>query len=101
MRNVTEQEVKELQNNGKTVLVDFWAPWCGPCKTLIPRIESFEGEFPNVEFVKVNVDENSDYAVELGVRAVPTVIIYKGTEVADRTSGVNPESHYKNVLANL
>lgn len=101
MENVTSDRVKELQLAGKNVLVDFWAPWCGPCKTLIPRLESFEGEFPDVTFVKVNVDENSDFAMELGIRSIPTVVIYKGEETINRSSGVSPESFYKEVLNKL
>lgn len=101
MENVTEDRVKELQSQGKKVLVDFWAQWCGPCKTLIPRLENLEGQHSDVVFVKVDVDSNQDYAMELGIRGVPTVIIYDGETQIDRTSGVQPDTHYKNVLNKL
>jgi thioredoxin len=98
MENVTTERVKQLQLEGKKLLVDFWAPWCGPCKTLIPRLESFENEYQDVNFVKLNVDENSDYAVELGVRSVPTVIIFDGQTTVNRSSGVQSDNYYKEIL---
>jgi thioredoxin len=101
MENVTADKVKELQSQGKKVLVDFFAEWCGPCKQLIPRLEKLQNEYSDVVFVKVDVDSNQDYALELGVRGVPTVMIYNGETQVDRTSGVQPDGHYKNVLNSL
>lgn len=101
MENVTADKVKELQSKGKKVLVDFFAPWCLPCKQLIPRLEKLENEYDDVVFVKVDVDSNQDYALELGIRGVPTVMIYNGETQVDRTSGVQPDGHYKNVLNSL
>ena len=82
-------------------LVDFHATWCGPCKTLIPRLESFEGDYPNVEFVKVDVDSEQQFAMSLGIRSVPTVMIFDGDKLVDRSSGVNEESYYKDILNSL
>ncbi len=101
MENVTADKVKELQSQGKKVLVDFFAEWCGPCKQLIPRLEKLQNEYSDVVFVKVDVDSNQDYALELGIRGVPTVMIYNGETQVDRTSGVQPDGHYKNVLNSL
>jgi len=101
MENVTSDKVKELQSQGKTVLVDYWAKWCGPCKSLIPRLEGFESQFPNVVFVKVDVDENMDAALDMGIRSVPTVIIYDGDKLVNRSQGVQPEGFYKDILKNL
>jgi thioredoxin 1 len=101
MENVTPEEIKELQTNGKKILVDFWATWCGPCKQLIPRLEKIEHDYTDVVFVKVDVDENQDYALELGIRSVPTVIIYSGEELLHRSSGLQPDSVYKEVLDTL
>lgn len=101
MENVKSEEVKKLINSGKNVLVDFWAPWCVPCGMLIPRLESMESEYPNVVFVKVNVDEEPDLALDLNIRSVPTVLFYKGNELVNRISGANPPNVYKNILDTL
>jgi thioredoxin 1 len=101
MEKVTGEKVKELQSQGNKVLVDFFADWCSPCRQLIPRLENMQKEYENVKFVKVDVDSNQDYAMELGIRGVPTVIIYNGETLVDRTSGVQPDGHYKGVLNNL
>lgn len=101
MENVTAEQVKELQSQGNKVLVDYWAKWCGPCKTLIPKLESFENEYPNIKFVKVDVDSEQQFAMSLGIRSVPTVMIFDGDKLVDRSSGVNDDSYYKNILNNL
>jgi thioredoxin len=101
MENVTAEQVKELQSQGKKVLVDYWAKWCGPCRTLIPKLESFENDYPNITFVKVDVDSEQQFAMSLGIRSVPTVMIFDGDKLVDRSSGVNDESYYKNILNNL
>jgi len=101
MENITSQQLEGLISNKETILVDYWAKWCGPCKTLIPRLESFEAQYPNVKFVKIDVDENQDHALEAGIRGIPTINIMQGGEVVDRSSGVNPESYYKNILNDL
>jgi thioredoxin 1 len=98
MENVTTEQLKQLQGEGKKLMVDFWAKWCGPCKMLIPRLEDLESQYPDVKFVKVDVDENMDVALELGIRGVPTVIAYVGEKQINRTSGVQSDSFYKGVL---
>jgi thioredoxin len=101
MENVTSEKVKQLQSEGKKVLVDYWAKWCGPCKALIPRLESIEAQYPDVTFVKVDVDENMDSALDLGIRSVPTVIIYDGEKLISRSQGASAESFYKDILNKL
>ena len=101
MENVNAEKVKQLQVEGKKIVVDYWAKWCGPCRTLIPRLELLESQYPDVTFVKVDVDENMDACLDLGIRSVPTVIIYNGTNLVDRSQGANAESYYKNVLDRL
>jgi thioredoxin len=101
MENVTSEKVKQLKSEGKKILVDYWAKWCGPCKSLIPRLETIESQYPDVTFVKVDVDENMDSALDLGIRSVPTIIIYNGEKLISRSQGANSESFYKDILNNL
>ena len=89
MENVTAEQVKQLQSQGKKILVDYWATWCGPCKQLIQKLEKIEEQYPNIIFVKVDVDQNTDYTIEQGIRSVPTVMIFNGEELINRTSGVH------------
>ena len=101
MENVTTERFKELQLEGKKIMVDFFADWCGPCKQLIPRLEKMEKEYPNISFIKINVDDNMDAALDLGIRSVPTVIVYDGEKLVNRSQGAQPEGFYKDILNNL
>lgn len=101
MENITGEQLNNLKSTDQVVLVDYWAKWCGPCKSLIPRLESIESQYPNVKFVKIDVDENTSHAQEIGIRSVPTVIVIKGGEVVHRSSGANTDAYYKEVLNKL
>ena len=80
-----EQEV--LKSN-KTVLIDFYAEWCGPCQMLSPIVEQVAQENDNIKVVKVNVDENQSLAVEFGIKAIPTLIVIKEGKEANRAVGI-------------
>lgn len=101
MENVTGQHVEELLSGDQVVLVDYYAQWCGPCKMLLPRLTELSKQYPNAKFVSVDVDVNSEHAMNNGIRSVPTVIIYKGDKLIDRSSGVNADAYYKNILNSL
>jgi thioredoxin len=101
MKNTTGQEILSLQKEGKKVLVDLWAPWCGPCKSLIPRLENMDEKYENVEFVKVNVDEDRSYAQGVGIRSVPTVIIFDGDIEVGRLTGAQADTNYTDILDKL
>jgi len=98
MRKITSEELNQLKSENKKILLDLYADWCGPCKILIPKLETFESDYSDVEFVKMNVDEETSFAVSLGVRSVPTVIIMDGENVVSRTSGIQPDDYYKKIL---
>ena len=86
----------------KPVLVDFWAPWCGPCRMLAPTIEKLAVEFAGKAVIaKLNTDVAGEIAGSLGVSAIPTVFVFKGGKVVDRIVGVNPDSKYRTVLNSL
>ena len=84
------------------VVVDFWAPWCGPCRQLAPTIEKLAGELNGkVKIGKMNTDENQDTPGGLRISAIPTVLIFQGGKEVDRLVGVNPESKFKSALSKL
>ena len=101
MELVTSQQLEEMKSNGDKLLIDFFAEWCGPCLMLMPRLESFESQFPDVKFVKIDIDKNREYVMELGVRSVPTIMIYDGSKVVETSIGVKPDSYYKDTLSKI
>lgn len=78
---------QQVMQSDKPVLVDFWAPWCGPCKVMGPIIDELAGEMDGVAFAKVNVDENQALVQQFNVLSIPTFIVYKGGQVVEQFSG--------------
>ena len=92
----------EVLKADKLSVIDFWAPWCGPCLALGPTIDALSKDYEGkVNVGKVNVDENTESALELGIRSVPTVLIYNGQELVNRSIGANVDSVYKKILDTL
>jgi len=94
MREITDKEFFELSKTDSVKVFDFWAPWCGPCKMLAPVLEEVASEFSNIEFYKVNVDENQEAAGEFGIMSIPTLLIMKNGEVLEEKTGYQPLSDY-------
>ena len=90
-----EQEVLEAK---ETVLVDFWAPWCGPCRMQAPILEKFAEENPAIKVVKVNVDDNQELAMEHNISSIPSLLVFKNGEAVDFAVGLQSKSALENLV---
>lgn len=98
MRSINEIEFNERLKEDKIFLVDFWAEWCGPCKMINPILEKLDNEIENIEFLKVNVDENIDLADNYSIGSIPTLLIIKNGEILNKIVGFKPEGIIKNEI---
>ena len=81
----------EVMNSDKPVLLDFWAPWCGPCKMVLPLVEEIAEENPDIKVGKINVDEEMAQAKQFRVMSIPTLVVIKDGQVVTRSTGAKPK----------
>ncbi|MEM1578681.1 MAG: thioredoxin [Archaeoglobaceae archaeon] len=92
MRKIDEREFLKAIQSDKLVVVDFYADWCMPCRYLSPTLEKLSKEFRDVEFYKLNVDENQELAFEYGISSIPTVLFFRNGRLIGGFVGAMPES---------
>lgn len=88
----------EVMNSQKPVLLDFWAPWCGPCRMIAPFVEEIAEENESVKVCKVNVDEEMELASRFGITSIPTLVILKGGKVITTALGYRPKADIQKLL---
>ena len=82
----------EIMDSEKTVLLDFWASWCAPCRMVVPIIEEIAGERPDIKVGKINVDEQPELASKFSIMSIPTLVVMKNGKIVQQVSGVRPKN---------
>ena len=95
---LTKQTFEETVTNNNFVIVDFWAPWCGPCRSFAPTFESVSEEHDNIVFAKVNTEEEQEIAAHFSIRSIPTLMIFREKIIIFSQPGALPESAFRELI---
>ena len=99
---ITDSNFDDLLAQGKPMVVDFWATWCGPCKKIGPYIEELAQQYADQVIIgKVDVDENDGLAIRFGIRSIPTVLFFRNGEVTDKQIGAAPKAAFEAKIQSL
>ena len=82
---------QEVMNSDKPVLLDFWAPWCGPCRMVVPMVEQIAVERPDIKVGKINIDEQFELANQFGIMSIPTLMVVKDGKIVKKATGARPK----------
>ena len=95
---LNKENFEDTVTNSDFVIVDFWAPWCGPCRSFAPTFERASEEFPNIVFAKLNTEEEQEIAGHFGIRSIPTLMIFREKIIIYSQPGALPESAFKQLI---
>ena len=96
--NVGKENYNEIVNSGKKVLLDFWAPWCGPCRMVLPIVEEIASERSDILVGKVNVDEQPELASKFNVMSIPTLVVIENGKILNQSEGAKNKNAILNML---
>lgn len=98
VKEITESEFSNVIKSNKKVLVDCYAPWCGPCKMISPIVDMLSEEIQDVTFYKINVDNAQEMAVNYGIMSIPTLLIFENGEMKNRVVGFRSKGELEDLL---
>ena len=84
--------LSEVMSSEKKVLLDFWAPWCGPCRMVVPMVEEIAKKRPDIKVGKINVDENPELATRFGIMSIPTLVVMENGKIVNQAMGARPKN---------
>ena len=97
--NITKENFdKEVMQAEGTVLIDFWAAWCGPCRMIAPAVEKIAEEHPEIKVCKINIDDEQELAIKHGVMSIPTLMVVKDGEITNTAVGLRPKEEIEEML---
>lgn len=96
---LTKDNFEQTINDNDFIIVDYWAPWCGPCRSFAPTFEKVSEEFPDIVFAKVNTEEEQEIAAQFGIRSIPTLMIFRDNIIIYSEAGALPEGPFRELVS--